>query len=92
MRQVLINWIAEVTELFMFKREVFHTAINYLDRFLDAVDLEVSKNKFQLLGLTCLYSASKFEVGEGLMQDSSYKLVDDFLELAKNIYTRMDIF
>ena len=62
MRAVLLNWIAEVTELFMYKREVFHSAVSYLDRYLDAIDLRMEKSKFQLLGLVCLYMACKFEV------------------------------
>lgn len=62
MRAVLLNWIAEVVESFMYKREVYHLAVNYLDRYLDELDLSVPKRDFQLLGLTCLYMASKVDV------------------------------
>lgn len=62
MRAVLLNWIAEITELFMFKREVFYMAVNLLDRYLESIELIVSKDKFQLVGMSCLYIASKFEV------------------------------
>lgn len=71
MRAVLLNWIAEVTELFMLKREVFHFAVNYLDRYLDSVELKVEKSKFQLLGLVCLYLACKFEVRLPLIRNRS---------------------
>lgn len=87
MRAVLLNWVAEVTELFMFKREVFHSAINYLDRYLDAKDLCVSKKDFQLLGMTCLYLASKFDVGlfDGRSRNTS--ILKTFLTWLR-IYTR----
>ncbi len=65
MRAVLLNWVAEVTELFMFKREVYQMAVNYIDRYLDRIDLSISKKDFQLLGMCCLYLASKFDVRLG---------------------------
>lgn len=71
MRAVLLNWIAEVTELFMLKREVYHSAVSYLDRYLDATDLRIEKCKFQLLGLVCLNLASKYEVTLSLTRNPS---------------------
>lgn len=70
MRAVLINWISEITELFMFKREAFYMTVNILDRYLEARSLEVDKEKFQLVGMSCLYIASKFEVGRSLLSRS----------------------
>jgi len=39
--------------------EVFHLAINYMDRFLSEV--RITKSQFQLLSCVCLFLASKFK-------------------------------
>lgn len=34
MRSILLDWMMEVCEEFMLKRQTFYTAINLLDRYL----------------------------------------------------------
>merc|ERR1712029_758842 len=59
MRKIVSDWMLEVTEEQQCQPEVFHLAINYLDRFLATTN--ISKTKFQLVAATCLFLASKFK-------------------------------
>lgn len=78
MRAVLFNWLLEVTNKLRLKpRTIFLTA-NIFDRYL--VSNPVDKQSLQLLGITCLYVASKFE-------DIHPPKVNDLCSLCDNIYT-----
>ena len=61
MRSILADWMMEVSSEFFLKRETFHIAINYVDRYLSAVP-NVLKWDLQLIGLTSMFIASKMEV------------------------------
>jgi len=61
MRTILMDWMMEVCSEFTLKRETFHLAINYVDRYLTKVK-NIEKNKLQLIGLSAMYIASKVEV------------------------------
>lgn len=43
MREILIDWMIEVAEEFMLKRETVHISINYIDRFLLLAPYEIPK-------------------------------------------------
>lgn len=43
MRAILFDWIMEVSEEFMLKRETFYIAINLVDRFLNLSRVEIPK-------------------------------------------------
>lgn len=60
MRVILLDWMMEVCNDFTFKRQTYHMAVNYVDRFLSSY-YNVPKNKLQLLGVVSLYVASKLE-------------------------------
>lgn len=60
MRQVLINWLVEVHINFAFLPETLHLAVAILDRYLQA-DKTVGHNNLQLVGVTALYLAGKYE-------------------------------
>ena len=60
MRSVLLEWLIEVCDVYKLHRETYFLAVDYLDRYL-SVSENVSKNKLQLIGVTCLLIASKFE-------------------------------
>jgi len=60
MRTVLFDWMMEVCSEFTLKRETYHLAINYVDRYLSKVR-NVEKHKLQLIGLCAMYIASKNE-------------------------------
>jgi hypothetical protein len=60
MRLVLYDWMMEVCAEFGLKRESFHLAINYTDRFLSVMP-KVAKSRLQLVGTTALYIGTKLE-------------------------------
>ena len=61
MRGILLDWIMEVCMEFTIKRETFHYAVNYVDRYLTLVP-QIPKIQLQLVGVTAMYLAAKMEV------------------------------
>ncbi|KAI9614077.1 hypothetical protein KEM48_006144 [Puccinia striiformis f. sp. tritici PST-130] len=59
MRGVLVDWIIEVHSKFRLLPETLYLAINLMDNFLSK--RSVSLIKFQLVGVTALFLASKYE-------------------------------
>eukprot|EP01066_Platyproteum_vivax_P006776 Platyproteum_vivax@DN2488_c0_g1_i2.p1 len=59
MRSVLVDWLVEVHHRFKLSQQTLFLAVNYLDRFITLKT--IAKSKLQLLGVTCLWIASKFE-------------------------------
>jgi hypothetical protein len=59
MRAILVDWLIDVHFKFQFKEETLHLTINFIDRYLS--EKIVNKEKFQLLGVVCLFIASKYE-------------------------------
>lgn len=59
MRTVLVDWLVEVAEEYKLLSETLYMSINYVDRFLS--NFTIPKEKLQLLGVTCMLIASKFE-------------------------------
>lgn len=60
MRMILYDWMMEVCSELTLKRETFHLAVNYVDRFLSRSS-GVKKEEYQLVGLSCMYLAAKIE-------------------------------
>ena len=60
MRAILLDWMQEVCSDYLFKRETFHMAANFVDRYL-SVKADIEKNTLQLIGLTALFLAAKME-------------------------------
>ncbi|CCH60076.1 hypothetical protein TBLA_0C02670 [Henningerozyma blattae CBS 6284] len=59
MRAVLVDWLIEVHEKFNLTTETLLLAINIMDRFLSTN--KVTMSKLQLLAVTSLFMAAKFE-------------------------------
>lgn len=59
MRTVLVDWLMDVHTRFEMVTETLFLAVNLLDRFLEKI--EISRDILQLVGITCLMIASKFE-------------------------------
>jgi len=60
MRGVLVDWLYEVQHSFDLLLDTVQMAVGLLDRFLqDATD--ISRDNLQLVGVTCLFIASKYE-------------------------------
>ena len=60
MREILVDWLVEVSEEYQLSLETLFLTKNYIDRYLSRVSL--SRSKLQLLGISSLLVASKFEV------------------------------
>jgi Cyclin, N-terminal domain len=58
MRAILLDWLIEVCEVYKRHRETYFLTVDYLDRYLSAKQ-NISKNQLQLIGITCLFIASK---------------------------------
>ncbi|KAI9317552.1 cyclin-like protein [Dichotomocladium elegans] len=59
MRDVLIDWVVEIHFLFQLLPETLFLAVNVIDRFLSKQ--RVSVERLQLIGVTALLIATKFE-------------------------------
>lgn len=59
MRAILIDWLVEVHQKFKLVPETLYLTVNVIDRYLERA--HVSRPKLQLLGVTSLLLASKYE-------------------------------
>jgi len=82
MRLVLVEWMCEVCEEFALSSETFFLAVNYLDRYMSRCT--VPRRDFQLLGLTCLWVAAKYEE---VCPPSGQDMVD----MTRNSYSCQDM-
>lgn len=58
MRAILFDWLIEVCEVYKLHRETYYLTVDYIDRYL-TLKHNISKNQLQLIGITCLFIASK---------------------------------
>lgn len=72
MRAILLDWLIEVCEVYKLHRETYYLTVDYLDRYLTAKQ-NISKNQLQLIGITCLFIASKVS-GKEKRFESCFKL------------------
>jgi len=82
MRSILVDWLIEVTEEYGLTLNTLFLTVNYVDRILDNVP--IPRIKLQLLGVTCMLIASKFE-------EIHAPMVEDFVYITDNTYSRADI-
>ncbi|KAM3858588.1 G1/S-specific cyclin-E2-like [Diretmus argenteus] len=60
MRSILLDWLLEVSEVYTLHRQTFYLAQDYFDRFMVTQD-DIAKDRLQLIGIACLFIASKME-------------------------------
>lgn len=60
MRAILLDWIMEVCEVYRLRRVTYYLAVDYIDRYL-TIRPDVPKTQLQLVGVSCLFMASKLE-------------------------------
>lgn len=82
MRGILMDWLIQVHVRFRLLPETLFLCVNLIDRFLSA--RVVSLAKLQLVGVTCLFVASKFE-------EVVSPSVTHFLLCADSTYTEPEI-
>ncbi|KAG7536671.1 Cyclin-like [Arabidopsis suecica] len=82
MRGVLVDWLVEVAEEYKLLSDTLYLAVFYIDRFLSLKT--VNKQKLQLLGVTSMLIASKYE-------EITPPNVEDFCYITDNTYTKQEI-
>ncbi|CAN8305015.1 unnamed protein product [Cochlearia groenlandica] len=81
-RGILINWLIEVHLKFDLMHETLYLTMNLLDRYLSQV--AIKKNEMQLIGVTALLLASKYE-------DYWHPRIKDLISISAESYTRDQI-
>ena len=82
MRAVLVDWLVEVHQRFELEPQTLYLTVNYVDRYLAQVPVVIQR--FQLVGVTALLIASKFE--EIYPCD-----MDDLLYICERSYSKADL-
>ncbi len=59
MRAILVDWLVDVHLKFKLVNETLFLTVNLIDRYLEKS--EVSRQKLQLVGISCMFIASKYE-------------------------------
>ncbi|KAL6867332.1 hypothetical protein ACP4OV_015356 [Aristida adscensionis] len=84
MRAILVDWLVMVAEEFKLQAETLYLAVSYVDRVLTK-DV-ISRNKLQLLGVTALLVAAKYEENE-----SSKMKVNIYCDITDSTYTKQQV-
>lgn len=84
MRGVLIDWLVEVHHQFKLLQETLYMTIYIIDRYLQADGLTIRRNRFQLLGVTAMFTASKVE-------EMYAPEINDFVYITDNAFSAADI-
>ncbi|KAK9682581.1 hypothetical protein RND81_10G083400 [Saponaria officinalis] len=82
MRGILVDWIIEVSEEYKLVPDTLYLTVNLIDRYLSGNYME--KQKLQLLGVTCLLIASKYE-------EMNAPQVEDFCYITANTYSKEEV-
>ncbi|KAM7514393.1 hypothetical protein LguiA_003976 [Lonicera macranthoides] len=82
MRGILVDWLVEVADEYKLLSDTLYLTISYIDRFLSINAL--SRQKLQLLGVSSMLIASKYE-------EIHPPHVEDFCYITDNTYTKEDI-
>lgn len=82
MRAILIDWLCQVHHRFHLLQETLYLTVAIIDRFLQASP--VTRNKLQLVGVTSMLIASKYE-------EMYAPEVADFVYITDNAYTKKEI-
>lgn len=82
MRAILIDWLVEVHLKFKLLPETLYLTVNLIDRFLSVS--QINRSKLQLVGVTCLLIACKYE-------EIYPPIVSDVVYITDNAYTAAEI-
>jgi len=78
MRGILVEWLVDVAAEFELVTDTLYLAVTYIDRFLSLE--RVGKAELQLVGITCLFIAAKFE-------DQTFPKVSEAVDMTDRTYT-----
>lgn len=79
MRSILIDWLIEVHLKFKLLPETLFITVSIIDRYLEKQ--KVSKSKLQLVGVTALFIAAKYE-------EIYPPEIKDFVFITDNAYSK----
>jgi cyclin A len=82
MRGILIDWLVEVAEEYKLSSENLFLSQNYVDRFLSV--MPVMRGRLQLVGVTCMLIASKYE-------EIFAPGVEDFVYITDSTYSAQEV-
>ncbi|ESW33253.1 hypothetical protein PHAVU_001G055400 [Phaseolus vulgaris] len=82
MRAILIDWLVEVSEEYKLVPDTLYLTVNLIDRFLS--QSLIQKQGLQLLGVTCMLIASKYE-------EICAPRVEEFCFITDNTYTKAEV-
>ncbi|CAG5116431.1 unnamed protein product [Candidula unifasciata] len=82
MRAILIDWLCQVHNRFHLLQETMYLTVSIIDRYLQAKPC--SRTKLQLVGVTAMLLASKYE-------EMYAPEVADFVYITDNAYTKKDV-
>jgi len=84
MRAVLIDWLVEVHHQFKLLQETLYMTVFIIDRYLSLDGMSVKRGKFQLLGVSAMFTASKVE-------EMYAPEIRDFVYITDNAFTAAEI-
>ena len=82
MRGILVDWLVEVAEEYKLSQENLYLSTNYVDRFLSV--MPVLRGRLQLVGVTCMLIASKYE-------EIFAPQVEDFVYITDSTYSAAEV-
>lgn len=82
MRSILVDWLIQVHHRFQLLQETLYVAISILDRYLQVES--VKKEELQLVGVTALHIASKYE-------EMYAPELNDYIYISDDSFTRQQI-
>ncbi|KAJ8535939.1 hypothetical protein K7X08_034340 [Anisodus acutangulus] len=82
MRGTLVDWLVEVSEEYKLVPDILYLAFHFIDLFLSQNYVE--RKKLQLLGITCVLVASKYE-------KMCAPRVEEFCFITDNAYTKSEV-
>jgi len=82
MRGILVDWLVEVAEEYKLTADTLYLSVLYIDRCLSVHT--VARTQLQLVGVTCMLIASKYE-------EIYAPQVDEFCYITDNTYRREDV-
>ncbi|KAL5144970.1 Cyclin-A2-2 [Glycine soja] len=82
MRGILVDWLVEVSEEYKLVPDTLYLTVNLIDRYLST--RLIQKQRLQLLGVTCMLIASKYE-------EICAPRVEEFCFITDNTYSKEEV-
>jgi len=84
MRSVLVDWLVEVHQQFSLLQETLFLAVAILDRYMQERADKIPRKKLQLVGVTAMFIAAKYE-------EMYAPEIGDFVYITDNAYSQSQI-